>query len=179
MSGQLTQVGAQILANKIGGNVPPSIGTSAPTWVPGLDWINTSSSPALYSWNGAAWVAGAATLYIALLGASPFTSGPGGGYAEAITDLVEISTAGYARQTVDFANATAAYPSVAATNALLTFGPMSAAMALAAQWAALLTHAATGSTGLLLYYWQLDTPQQVSVSQSIQIPTGSLALSES
>ena len=56
MSGQLSQVGAQILANKIAGNVPPYIGTSAPTWVPGLDWINTTSGSVLYTWNGAAWV---------------------------------------------------------------------------------------------------------------------------
>lgn len=179
MSGQLTQVGAQILANKIAGNVPPSIGSSAPTWVPGLDWINTSSSPAVYSWNGAAWVAGAGTRYIALLTASPFTSGSGGGNAELVSDLVEVTTAGYARQVCAFSNATGAYPSPVANSAVLTFGAMTAAMALAAQWAALLTHASTGNTGLLLYYWQLDTPQQVSVSQSIQVPISGLSLTES
>jgi len=179
VSGQLSQVGAQMLANKIGGNVPPAIQTSAPTWIPGLDWINTTSGAVLETWNGAAWVVGPATLYAALLTASPFTSGPAGGAAQAISDLVEVTTSGYSRQVVDFSNAGATYPSPVSNSAVVTFGPVSAAMTLAAQWAALLTHAPSGNTGLLLYFWQLDTPQQVSVSQSIQIPIGDLALLES
>lgn len=178
MSGQLSQVGAQILANKIAGNVPPSIGTSAPTWIPGLDWIDTTSGATLKSWNGAAWITGATPHYIALLTASPFTSGPGGGPAQAITDLVELTTSGYARQAYPCSNATAAYPAVVANSGTITFGPMTASMTLSAQWAALVT-ASSGTAGLLLYFWTLDTPQQVSVSQSIQIPVGDLSLSES
>jgi len=178
VSGQLSTVGAQILANKIAGNVPPFIGTSAPTWVPGLDWINTSGTPTLYSWNGAAWVSGALNRYVALLTASPFTSGPSGGNAELISDLVEVTTSGYSRQLAAWSNAAASYPSPVSNSGVLTFGPMTAAMTLAAQWAALVS-AATGTTGLLYYYWTLDTPQLVSVSQSIQIPIGDLSLSES
>lgn len=178
MSGQLSQVGAQILANKIAGNVPPFIGTSAPTWVPGLDWINTTSGAVLYTWNGSAWVTGAQDRYVALLTASPFTSGPGSGPAQQISDLVELTTSGYSRVQVTWANATAAYPSVVASSDVLTFGPMSANMTLAAQWAAMVS-AATGTTGLLYYFWQLDTPQQVNISQSIQVPVDSLTLSES
>ncbi len=178
MSGQLSQVGAQILANKIAGNVPPSIGTSAPTWIPGLDWINTTSGSVLYSWNGTAWVTGALNRYIALLTASPFTSGPGGGPAQAISDLVELTTSGYSRQLVTFTDAAASYPAPESNSNVLTFGPMTASMTLSAQWAAMVS-AATGTTGLLYYFWNLDTPQQVSVSQSIQIPIGSLSLSES
>ena len=168
-----------MLANKAAGNVPPSIGIGAPTWIPGLDWIDTSSGAVLKTWNGTSWVAGNATRYVALLTASPFTSGPGGGYAESISDLVEVTTAGYSRLVCAFSNATAAYPAVAANSGVLTFGPMSAGMLQAAQWAALLTHASSGTTGLLLYYWQLDLPQQVSVSQSIQVPIGALSLAES
>lgn len=179
MSGQLSQVGAQILANKIGGNATPAVQSSAPTWVPGLDWIDTTSGATLKTWNGSAWVVGAATLYTALLTASPFTSGSGGGFAQTISDLVEVTTTGYSRQVIDFANAVASYPAPVSNNAVLTFGPMTAAMALAAQWAALVTHASTGTAGLLLYFWQLDAPQQVSVSQSIQVPIGNLSLSES
>ena len=179
MSGQLSQVGAQMLANKIGGNVPPAIQTSAPTWIPGLDWINNTSGAVLNTWNGSAWVTGGATLYTALVTASPFTSGPAGGAAQAISDLVELTTAGYSRQVVDFSNAAGSYPSPVANSAVITFGPMSAAMTLAAQWAALITHAPSGTSGLLLYFWQLDDVQQVSVSQSIQIPIGDLALLES
>lgn len=178
MSGQLTIVGAQILANKLSGAVQPFIGSSAPTWVPGLDWINTTSGTVLYSWNGTAWVSGASARYVALLTASPFTSGPSGGNAEAITDLIEVTTAGYTRQAVSFGNAAASYPAPASNSGVLTFGPMTAGMTLAAQWAALVT-ASSGTTGLLLYYWTLDTPQQVAVSQSIQIPIAGLALTES
>jgi hypothetical protein len=178
VSGQVSQVGAQMLANRIAGNVPTAVQNTAPTWVPGLEWVDTSSTPTLKSWNGSAWVVGAQARYVALLTASPFTSGPSGGYAQAISDLVEVTTAGYSRQLATWANAGAAYPSPVSNNAVLTFGPMTAAMTLAAQWAALVT-ASSGTAGLLLYFWQLDTPQQVSVSQSIQIPIGSLVMSES
>ena len=105
MSGQLSEIGAQALANKIAGNVPPYIGTSSPTWIPGLEWINTTSGAAAVLVERRAWVAGAQGRYIALLTASPLTSGPGGGYAQAITDLVEVTTAGYSRQSVTFTNA--------------------------------------------------------------------------
>lgn len=178
MSGQATQVGAQLLANTIGGNVPPAIQSSAPTWIPGLYWVDTTSGATLKSWNGAAWITGAMPLLVALLTASPFTSGPGGGPSLAITDLVELTTTGYSRQSVDFTNAAASYPAPVGNAATLTFGPMTASMSLAAQWAALVT-ASSGTAGLLLYMWTLDTPQQVSVSQSIQIPAGDLTLSES
>ena len=178
MSGQLSEIGAQALANKIAGNVPPYIGSSSPTWIPGLEWINTTSGAALYTWNGSGWVAGAQGRYVALLTASPYGSGPGGGYAQAITDLVEVTTAGYSRQSVTFTNAASSYPAPVSNSATITWGPMTATMTLSAQWAAMVT-AATGTAGLLLYFWTLDTPQQVSVSQSIQIPAGRLALSES
>lgn len=105
MAGQLSAYGAQALANKIGGVVPPYIGTAAPAWVPGLDWINTSAAATLYQWNGTTWV-NASTLgtYIALLTADPTQSAAqNGGYAMNISDLVEDTTAGYARQSVTFA----------------------------------------------------------------------------
>lgn len=178
MSGQVSQTGAQALVNKIAGNVPPAVQSSAPTWIPGLDWVDTTSGATLKSWNGAAWITGPSPRYLALLTASPFTSGPGGGFALAISDLVELTTAGYSRQAAAFSNAGAAYPSPGSNSGTITFGPMSASMTLAAQWAALVT-ASSGTAGLLLYFWTLDTPQQVSVSQSIQFPVGSLSLSES
>lgn len=105
MAGQLSSVGAQALANKIGGLARPVISASAPAWVPGLDWVNTSGTPAIFEWNGASWV-NASTLgnYIALLTADPTQAGAqDGGYAMTISDLVEDATAGYARQPVTFA----------------------------------------------------------------------------
>src|SRR5258708_5486401 len=103
MAGQLSATGAQALANHIGGIVPPFIGASAPAWVPGLSWINTTSGAVLMAWNTSAWVAATTMgLYIALLTGDPSQSGPGGGYARSISDLVEDTTAGYARQAVTF-----------------------------------------------------------------------------
>lgn len=111
MAGQLSAVGAQGLVNHIGGLVPPFIGASAPTWVPGLDWIDTAGSPTLMAWNTVAWVAANTMgLYIALLTGDPSQSGPGGGYATSIANLIEDTTAGYARQAVTFAEP-AAYSS--------------------------------------------------------------------
>lgn len=102
MAGQLTAIGAQSLVNTIGGIVPPHLGTTAPTWQPGLYWINTSSGAVLEYWNGTAWVAGTEPLYIALLTGDPSVSGPNGGYAHSISDLIEDTTSGYARQAVTF-----------------------------------------------------------------------------
>jgi hypothetical protein len=103
MAGQLTALGAQSLVNAVGGIVPPHIGTTAPTWQPGLYWINTTAGAVLEYWNGSAWVAGTEPLYIALLTGDPSVSGPGGGYALNISDLIEDTTSGYARQAVTFA----------------------------------------------------------------------------
>jgi hypothetical protein len=178
VSGQVSQVGAQSLINTIAGTVPPFIGTSAPTWKPGLNWVDTTSGATLKYWNGSTWIAGTPPRYVALLTASPFTSGPGGGFAQTITDLVELTTAGYSRQSVAFSDAGAAYPSPGSNSGVLTYGPMGASMTLAAQWAAMVT-ASSGTAGLLYFFWTLDTPQQVSISQSIQIPIGNLGLSES
>ena len=109
MAGQLATYGAQALVNKLGGIIPPYIGTAAPAWVPGLDWIDTSSGAVLMAWNGSAWVA-ANTLgnYIALLTSDPTeASAQNGGYAMYISDLAEDATSGYARQAVTFAEPSA------------------------------------------------------------------------
>ena len=177
MAGQLSQGGAQALANTIGGVVPPFLGTAAPTWKPGLKWVDTTSGAVLKYWNGTAWVAGTEPLYIALLTGDPSLSGPSGGYSQNISDLIEDTTAGYARQAVTFGAATG-YPAVVANTAALTFGPYTAAQASPVQWAAMVT-AASGTTGLLKYMWALPAAQQVGISQSIQIPIGDLTLGES
>jgi hypothetical protein len=104
MPGQLSAIGAQASANKIGGIVPPVIAASAPTWVPGLDWIDTASGAVLMAWNTAAWVAATSMgNFIALLTGDPSSSGAGGGYAMNVSDLIEDTTTGYARQSVTFA----------------------------------------------------------------------------
>lgn len=102
MAGQLTALGAQSQVNHISGIVPPYIGPTAPTWQPGLYWINTTSGAVLEYWNGSAWIAGTEPLYMALLTGDPSVSGPNGGYAQNISDLIEDQTSGYARQSVTF-----------------------------------------------------------------------------
>lgn len=179
MAGQLSATGAQALANHIGGIVPPHIGATAPTWVPGLVWVNTSSSPALYYWNTSAWVAGPQGLYIALLTGDPSSSGAGGTYSQNISDLIEDETTGYARQPVAFTEpGSPGYPATISNTTVLTFGPYTEAMTLEDQWAALVT-ASSGDLGLLLYMWALPGPEMVGVSQSIQIGVGDLSLTQS
>jgi hypothetical protein len=174
---QLGQWGSMALINHISGNATPVIASSAPTWVPGMVWINTSSSPAIYHWNGSSWVPGAASLYIALCTADPATSGPGGGFSVNISDLVEDTTSGYTRQAVTFSVASSTYPAVTANTNNLTFGPYSAGQSIAVQWAALV-NVSSGTGGLLLYWWDMSPAQQVAISQEIIIGSGTLTLDE-
>lgn len=172
-NGRLSQYGAQALANHISGNAPVYIGSSAPTWVPGLSWVNTTSGAVRYEWNSSAWVL-ASTMgqYIALLTADP-TTGP----AINVSDLTEVTTAGYSRSAVTFTAASSAYPAVVSNNGTLTWGPLSADMLLAAEWAALVT-CASGTLGIFKYSWPI-APQQKATSQVMQLATGGLTLSES
>lgn len=111
MAGQASQNAATALANHIGGIGGVHLGTTAPTYVPGLSWVNTTSGAVLMVWNSVAWVAGPATLYVALLTGDPSQAGQGGGYAETVADILscEDTTAGYARQPVTFGNVPALY----------------------------------------------------------------------
>lgn len=210
MSGQLAPFGAASLANHAGGAAPVLVQAGTPTqWIPGQSWYNTGSSTLMsyrgdVPYNSAQWVASSSMgLYIALLTATPFavatTAIPGNPavYPSDITPI-ELTTAGYTRLAVTFgptgvvtgstvANSNPGYPAPVANNGSngvlgqsLTFGPMSANMAVPVQWAALIiSNVASGSTGWLRYYWTLNTPQQVNISQSIVIPIGSLVLDES
>jgi hypothetical protein len=112
MSGQVSQIGAIALANKLGGIGGVVIQSSMPTFVPGLVWINDSTSPPVQMvWNSETWVDGPEELFVALLTGDPSVAGQDGGYAETVADIVPIedNTAGYARQPVTFANVPALY----------------------------------------------------------------------
>jgi hypothetical protein len=178
MTGQIAQYGAEATLNHLTGQGVPVVQNTAPTWVPGMVWVNDSTNPPiLYSWNGTSWVSGLSGLYLALLIADPSTSGSGGGPAVLLSDLQEDTTAGYARQSVTFTAASAAVPSQAQNTAAITFGPYTANQAAPVQWAALVT-AASGTTGILKYTWTLDTVEQVQVSQPIIFPAGALVLDQ-
>lgn len=187
MSGQVAQWGAAATLNHIAGQAVPVVAASAPaSWIPGQYWINTSAGNAVWQYNGATpyttsgWAA-VGSLYLALLTADPSTSGPSSGPAVAMSDLVEDTTSGYARQVVTFSQITqllATVPPAATANTnIITFGPYTASQALPVQWAALVT-AATGTAGVLKYVWGLDTIEQVNVSQPITIPAGALVLDQ-
>lgn len=170
--GQIAQVAAQATLNYMGGTIVPVVATSAPTWVPGQWWIDSNSGYAVKGWNGSSWVVDTGARYLALLTADP-TAEP----AVNVSDLTEVTTSGYARQQVNWTNATAAYPSSMDNSNLVTWGPFSTDMALPAQWVAMVT-TISGTSGLLLYTWPIAS-QQVSASQDIQIATNQFSLSQS
>lgn len=171
--GQIGTRGAQATLNLMTGNAVPVVSSSAPsTWIPGQYWINSSSSFAPYEYNGTTWVPASATRYLALLTADP-TQLP----AVNITDLSEVTTAGYSRAVVSMSTATANYPSVCTDSGTITWGPMTADMLVPALFAALVT-VSTGNQGLYLYSWPLPSPQQVNTSQFVQIATSELSLSQ-
>lgn len=164
---------AQACLNLVTGNAVPVVSSSAPaTWVPGQYWINSANSYLPYEYNGGSWVPASAVRYMALLTADP-TQLP----AVSISDLAEVTTAGYARAVVSLSAATGNYPSVSTDTGTVTWGPMTADMLVPALFAALVT-VASGTQGLYLFSWPLPGPQQVSVSQSIQVATSQLSLSQ-
>lgn len=187
MPGQIAQWGAAGMINTMTRQALPVVAASAPaSWIPGQYWVNTSAGNAIYVYDGtspynsAHWAA-VGGLYLALLTADPSTSGSGGGPAVNISDLVEDLTSGYLRQSVAFSQQTqssAVLPPEPSSNTnTITFGPYTANQALPVQWAALVT-ALSGTVGLLLYTWTLDTIEQVLTSAPIIIPAGQLVLDQ-
>jgi hypothetical protein len=163
----IAQTGAQLELNSLTGNAVPVVAGSAPTWIPGLYWINSSGGYSVNQWNGSSWVA-AGSNYLALLTADPTGQ-------TTIAGLTECGDSGYARIAVVWNNATAAYPSITANTSLLAFGPFTVNMSLGAQWLALVT-VLSGTVGFLLNTWTLSTPQQVSATQTIDIAAGALQM---
>lgn len=187
MPGQVAQWGAAYALNNFTHQSLPFVGAAAPgSWIPGQLWVNTSAGNAIYFYDGtspynAAHWAVIGSLYLALLTGDPSTSGAGGSPAVNLSDLAEDTTSGYARQVVTFSQITQANatlpPAAASNTGAITFGPYTANQALPVQWAALVT-ASSGTAGLLLYTWSLDTIEQVLTSQPIILPAGTLVLDQ-
>lgn len=187
MAGQLTQVGAQYLANTLGQQAVPYIGTAAPSsWIPGQYWYDTTTSALMcYDPETTSWVAGPYVLYMALLVTDPSTLGPSAGPVETIAQMAvgEDTTAGYARQPFAMGVGSAAEPSVIGNTNTVTFGPYTANQAAQVSWAALLAiptadadSASTTTSGLLVYNWTVPVPQQVLATKSIQIAPGTFQI---
>lgn len=184
MSGQLTQYGAEYVANKFNGQASPYINATQPaSWIVGQEWINTTGSVLnVYNPNTTTWVAGPYQRYLCLLTGDPTTAGPGGGLVVNISDLstIEDTTTGYLRQPITFGLAAASEPTSFVNTNTLTFGPYTANQSLPIGWAALIAvpaaytagYTALASTvhdGLLMYVWQLPITQQVLSTQEIQV----------
>lgn len=108
------------------------------------------------------------TTYLALLTADP--SG-----LSTIASLSEVTTSGYARVAMTWSAPSASIPSVISNTNLVAFGPMTANMALPAQWLALVT-SASGTSGELKYTWSMDSPEQVLATQTVNIAAGALTI---
>lgn len=178
MAGHICLTAAQASLNLIGGAMTFAVAASAPAYVPGLVWINTAQSNQPYFWvpSLSVWVNGH-TRYLALLTADPAASGPGGGAAVNVSDLVEVATPGYARCAVSIGLAGNAMPCLVTSSGLCTWGPLTASMSVPAKWVAMVSNA-SGSSGLLLYTWD-GINEQVDASQMVQVPAGGLILSQS
>lgn len=167
MPGSLSRTGARAAMNNALGKVLPVVNGVAPTWKPGMWWIDTGAGNAIKRWNGSSWVVDSGVRYLALLFSAP---------AEDVTiaAMNEITTTGYARvaATLDFA--TDADPTVVLNTNLITFGPMSVDMTVPATHAALVD-VSSGTSGQVLYTWELDLAQQVNASQTIQVAIGQLS----
>lgn len=166
----IAQTGAQRSLNSLVGAVIPVVASTAPTPEPGLYWINTSGGNAVMEYNGVTWV-NAGSYYLALCTADPTG-------ASTIAQLQEVTTAGYSRIQVQWNFATASYPSVIASSNLIQFGPMTANMTLATQWAALVT-AASGTNGYVLYTWAMNAPQMVQATQFVSIAADEVLIYQS
>lgn len=184
MAGQLTQYGAEFLANKISGLASPFVGASAPgTWIVGQEWINTTGSVLnVYDPHTSAWVTGPYERYMCLLTSDPTVAGPGGTLAVNISDIaaIEDTTPGYLRQPVTFGTAATSEPSSFSNTNTMTFGPYTSNQALPIGWTAMIAVPAADTSsyaplpttvlnGLLMYLWQAPVTQQVLSTQSIQI----------
>ena len=115
------------------------------------------------------WTTGSRTTYLALVTADPGLS------PVTPADLAEVTTAGYARQSVTWsAPAVGATPSTS-NSAAVNFGPFTAAMAAAATHVALVS-TASGTTGEVMYTWKIPQALAAGISETIQIPINALTM---
>lgn len=171
----VAQEGAQSMLNHLCGSATTFIQNTAPIWFPGASWINTTTNPPVqYAWNGVAWVTAASIggPYLALLTQDPsgFTT---------IAALTECLDSGYTRQVATFGQASATLPSTITNTNLVQFGPFNVNMSLPVQWLALVTSSSGSATGFLRQTWTLSQQWQVLATQVIDIPAGSLTITQS
>ncbi len=109
---------------------------------------------------------GARTMYLALLTAAPTD-------ATTMANMAEVTTAGYARQSVAF-TAPSGDPASTSNSATVTFGPFTADPPNITHCA--LVSAATGTTGDLTMHWALTTARDPASGDSISFAAGALVM---
>jgi hypothetical protein len=108
----------------------------------------------------------ARTTYLALLSAAPTD-------ATTLATMTEITTAGYARQTVAWV-APSGDPRVTSNTALLTFGPFTADPPNVTH--AALVSAASGTTGDFIFFWTWDNARDAANGDSLTVAIGALVM---
>lgn len=91
-----------------------------------------------------------------------------------LATLAEVTTAGYARVQVTWAVPTGS-PMAILSSASVQFGPVTADMDTAATYA-FLTEASSGTTGTVLYVWQLLEPVLALTNKPIFVAAGALTI---
>lgn len=93
-----------------------------------------------------------------------------------LATLAEVTTAGYARMQVTWSAPDLTQSPVSIVNsASVQFGPVTADMADAATYA-FLTEAESGTTGTVLYLWQLVEPVLAKANKPIFVGAGALTI---
>lgn len=132
------------------------------------EFSDVGSGYALDIVTGRAAGPGARTTYLALLSAAPTDTSTTGA-------MNEISTAGYARQSVAW-DAPALVGGVPTTDntSQITFGPFSADPPNVTHCA--LVSSSSGSGGDFIFWWALDTAKDAAINESIQFNAGALTI---
>lgn len=111
---------------------------------------------------------GARTMYLALLSAAP-------GDATTMGTMTEITTSGYARQSVTW-SAPTGQPASSSNSAQITFGPFSAATP-SVGWCCLVS-ASSGTSGDLTMYWTLNAAKTAAIGESMQVAASGLTMTQ-
>ena len=131
---------------------------------------DAGSNRALDAVTGRATVS-TATTYLALLTSAPSDT-------STLAGLAEYGAAGYSRQAVTWASPTLNGSNVPETSntGTVSFGPFTSSVTGTITHAALVS-AASGTTGNVLAWWELDASRTPSTNDSLEITGGNLKLS--
>lgn len=131
---------------------------------------DAGSNKALDAVTGRATVS-SSTTYLALLTSAPSDTTD-------LASMAEYTATGYSRQAVSWSSPALNASNVpeTANSATVTFGPFTAGTSATITHAALVD-AASGTTGNILAWWDLDTSRTPSTNDSVEVTSGNLKLS--